>query len=192
MRTLALSVRCAGIPWPAAAGGGIPTADRRSTASIAWITSLGITEIHDAVVDERRRLVDAGLHDARPDQLQRLDVGLVDLVERTVAPRLIVAAMDRPILGLGRAHHRIGRGDEIRHGLESLGRPRRRRRGRRRLGRMHSRNRPPRTSRPSAANSGLHASSFPSWVAKLCSGRETHAPARAVRRRTADGIGRYA
>ena len=57
-----------------------------------------IAEIHDAVVDERRGLVDARLHDARPRELQRLDVGLVDLLKRAVTPGLIVAAMDRASL----------------------------------------------------------------------------------------------
>ena len=76
----------------------------------------GIPEIHHAVVDERRRLVDAGLHRAGPDQLQILHVGLVDLVERAVAPRLIVAAMNQPVLRLGRPDDLVGDRDEVRHG----------------------------------------------------------------------------
>src|SRR5262249_17089713 len=50
------------------------------------------------------------------DQLQVLDVALVDLVERAVPPGLIVAAMDQPILGLGRPHHLVGHRDEVRDG----------------------------------------------------------------------------
>ena len=76
----------------------------------------GMTQIHHAVVDKRRGLVDAGLHGACPDQLQTLDVGLVDLIERTVAPGLIIAAMHQPIFGLGRSHHLVGHPDEVRYG----------------------------------------------------------------------------
>ena len=93
----------------------------------------GIPQKHHAVVDQRRGLVDARLHDARPDKLQRLDVRFVDPVERAVAPGLIVAAIDQPILWFRRPEDLVGDRDEVRHGAHgALGR--RRLRGRRRLG----------------------------------------------------------
>ena len=76
----------------------------------------GITQKHYAVVNEGRGLVDAGFHGARPDQLQIFHIGFVDLVERTVAPGLIIAPMDRPILGAGSPQCLVGHRNKILNG----------------------------------------------------------------------------
>jgi hypothetical protein len=80
----------------------------------------GITQIHHAVVNERRGLVGARLHRSRPNQLHVLHIGFVDLVQRTVAPGLIVAAMDYPILWFRCPQRLVAHGDEIRHGANCL------------------------------------------------------------------------
>src|SRR5207247_10181495 len=72
-----------------------------------------ITQIHYAVVNEGRGLVDAGLHGARPNQLQIFHIGFIDLVELTVATGLIIAPMDRPILGGGSPQCLVGHRNKI-------------------------------------------------------------------------------
>jgi hypothetical protein len=62
---------------------------------------VGIAKKHYAVVDDRRRLVNAGLHYPCPDELQILDVGLIDLLKRAVTPALIVAAASTQSSGFG-------------------------------------------------------------------------------------------
>src|SRR6516225_2962837 len=62
----------------------------------------GITQVHDAVVNKRRSLVGARLHVAGPDQLQILHITLIDLLEGTVAPGLVITAMNHPIRSLRR------------------------------------------------------------------------------------------
>ena len=68
-----------------------------------------VHEIHDPVVHERHRLIRAAfLHRPHPRELQILHVGARDLVERAVAPALIVAAHHQPVAGIRIAQHRVG------------------------------------------------------------------------------------
>ena len=76
-----------------------------------------VDQIDDAVVDERHGLVRAALFADRPDpgELQILDVVARDLVERAVAPALIVAARHQPVAGGRVAQHRVGHRDVVLH-----------------------------------------------------------------------------
>ncbi len=76
----------------------------------------GVAEIHDAVVHERHRLVRAGIvHRPAPGQAQLLDVVFLDLFERAVAPRLVVAPRHQPVAGRRIAQHRIGHRHVVLH-----------------------------------------------------------------------------
>ena len=68
-----------------------------------------IRQIHDAVVDERRRLLRAGVvHRPRPRELKLPDVLAGDLIERAVAPGVVGAPPVQPVAGRGIAQHRLG------------------------------------------------------------------------------------
>ena len=54
-------------------------------------------------MDDGGGLVDARLHAPRPHQLQSLDIGLVDLLERALAIALVIAAHHDPVIGIGMA-----------------------------------------------------------------------------------------
>lgn len=69
------------------AGRGIQCLDRAA----------GVCQIHDAVMNERRRLLVASLHRPRPGKTQLPDVLPVDLVERAVSPAVVGATRVKPI-----------------------------------------------------------------------------------------------
>ena len=96
-------------------------------------------DVHNAVVDDRRRRVPAALvHRPHPGQLQLPDVGPIDLREGAVAPRLVVAPDHQPVAVVRVPQHRVGdrpvvgdrprQGDAARRRRRGRGRPRRRRR----------------------------------------------------------------
>ncbi len=70
----------------------------------------GIAQEHHAFVDDGRGFIDARLHQPRPDELQTLHIGLVDLVEGAEPPALIIAAHHDPVGRIGIAQHRVGDG----------------------------------------------------------------------------------
>ena len=68
-----------------------------------------VGEIHDAVVNDGRRLVGlAFVHRPGPCELQLLDVVARDLRERTVTPALIITARHQPVAGIRAAQHLVG------------------------------------------------------------------------------------
>ena len=68
-----------------------------------------VGQVHHAVVDERRRLLRARVvHRPRPGQLQLPDVLARDLVQRTVAPRVVGAPPVQPLARRRVAEHRLG------------------------------------------------------------------------------------
>jgi hypothetical protein len=65
-----------------------------------------IRQIHDAVIDQRSGFLrSAVVHRPRPRELQLLDVLLVDLFERAVAPCAVGAPPVQPVAGRGIAEH---------------------------------------------------------------------------------------
>src|SRR5450631_2405541 len=59
---------------------------------------VSIAEKHNAIMDQRRRLVCATfIHRPNPLKLERFDVVAINLTERTVAPAGIVAPAHEPI-----------------------------------------------------------------------------------------------
>ena len=93
-------------------------------------------EVHDAVVHDRRRRVPAALaHRPHPGQLQLAGVEPVDVRQRAVVPRLVIAPDHQPVAVVRIAQHRVGDGpivlDRAGHGdAARLGRGGRRRRRR--------------------------------------------------------------
>jgi hypothetical protein len=73
-----------------------------------------VEQIQDAVVHERMRLVRAAFrHRPHPRQLQIADVGAGDLLQRAVAPAVIVAAEHQPVAGIGLPQHLVADRDEV-------------------------------------------------------------------------------
>jgi hypothetical protein len=73
-----------------------------------------IRQIHDAVVDERRRLLRAGVvHRPRPRQLKLPDVLAGDLIERTVAPGIVGAPPVQPVTRRRIAEHCLRHRTEV-------------------------------------------------------------------------------
>ena len=91
------------------AGSGRRCSQSRSpvVASNAWMMSRGIREVQDAVVNERRAFLGAGLEPARPDELQLVDVAAIDLLQRAVAPRVERTPPHQPVLGRRIREHRV-------------------------------------------------------------------------------------
>ena len=75
----------------------------------------GVGEVEDAVVHERGRLRDAGLHAPRPREPQFADVAAVDLVEGAVAPPVEGAPPAQPVGGVGVLEHRVGDRRQLLH-----------------------------------------------------------------------------
>ena len=73
-------------------------------------------EIHHAVMDDGRRLIRARVvHRPDPCELQLVDVVAGDLIERAVAPPVIVAAEDEPVARRRILQHLRRHGDVVLH-----------------------------------------------------------------------------
>jgi hypothetical protein len=63
-------------------GGGIPGLD---------MIAARMSDVHDAVVNQRSELLGSGIHGSHPGQLQLAHVALIDLIQRTVAGHIVSA-----------------------------------------------------------------------------------------------------
>ena len=91
--------------------------DQVAGGGIERLDLVGVVEDEQhAVMHDRRRLGGAGGHRPRPGRLQVLDVVLVDLVERAVAPAVIGAPPHQPVRRRRIAQHRVG---DRRHGRDA-------------------------------------------------------------------------
>ena len=63
---------------------------------------------HDAVVDERRGLLQALRHGPRPGEAQVTDISGVDLVEGAVTPVVVAAPPHQPVVPRGVDEHLLG------------------------------------------------------------------------------------
>ena len=79
-------------------------------------------DVHHAVVDQRSRLAEAAADRPPPDELQLVDVGAVDLVQRAVAPTVERSPPVQPVGGIRFLQHRVG--DRLEVALLRLGRRR--------------------------------------------------------------------
>ena len=82
------------------------------TGAVAHVQRLDVVarlhQEHDAVVDERRGLLQALGHGPRPGETQAAHVGRVDLVERAVAPVVVGAPPHRPVARRRVDEHLLG------------------------------------------------------------------------------------
>ena len=72
-----------------------------------------VRHVEDAVVDERRSLLQAGTERTRPDQPQARDVVPVDLVEGAEAPTVQRPPPHQPVPGRRVLEHRVGNRHEL-------------------------------------------------------------------------------
>ena len=90
--------------------------DQVAGRAIDRLHLVGIVEdVEHAVMHDRRGLGGARRERPGPGHLQILDVVLVDLVERAVAPAVIGAPPHQPVGRIGLEQHRIGHRLEVRH-----------------------------------------------------------------------------
>ena len=76
-------------------------------------TVVGIREVHDAVVNERRSLLNADPERTRPHEPETLNIAPIDLVERALAPETLGPAPGRPVFRRRILEHRIGDRHEL-------------------------------------------------------------------------------
>ncbi len=108
--------------------------DEIAAGGIERLHLVGVVEDEeDAVVHDRRRLGRAIGQRPGPDQLEILDVGLVDLLERAVAPCVVGSPPHQPVAGGRIAQHVVGDRRNIAGRLPPLlGQARRHRQGEKR------------------------------------------------------------
>ena len=90
----------------------------------------GVRHVEDAVVDERRALLQAGAERTGPDHPEAGDVVAVDLVEGTETPSVQGAAPHQPIVRIRVLEHGVGNRDELAAALLRLQRHEKERGGR--------------------------------------------------------------